>query len=257
VIHKGNGTGNNTDSLVLAVAGHRGYIGRIVINQLDRRGIKYYKIPSFHDLQPEKIERETPEGRVVLVNCAGSTLRQDQSVHHNIYINNVGSLEKLICAFANRLHSVLHMSTTHLNSPELDNEYTRAKKDSEEYLNETASRYSFEGVNLRLPTIWSIKYLKDRSLLHDIASNDLEESIGLVRFPAAIVHIAPEMSIGIQIERFLNGEREKIGYDNLNSWTGNVVQLIDLLRTRASSSSNTENELKKIYEHWRLQTFNS
>jgi len=226
------------------------------VNQLSIRGIQFYKIPSFRGLSSEEIDRETPKGKVVLINCTGSTLRQDQDIHHDIYINNVSSLEKLILAFANRIHSVLHMSTTHLNSPELENEYTRAKKECEEYLNQTASKYSFEGVNLRLPTIWSNEYLKDGSLLDDITYIDLEESINLIRFPKAIVHIAPEQSIGIQIEHFLRGDREKVCYSDLNSWTGNITQLIDLLKTEEVANSNTENELKQIYKNWRLQKFN-
>lgn len=256
MIHEGNGTGSNTDSLVVAVAGHRGYIGKIVVNQLSDRGAQFCKIPSFRDLSSEEINRETPKGRVVLINCTGSTLRRNQDIHHDIYADNVISLEKLILAFANRMHSVLHMSTTHLNSPELDNEYTRAKKESEEYLNQTASKYSFEAVNLRLPTIWSYHYLKEESLLNDITSIDIEESINLIRFPKAIVHIAPEKSIGIQVGRFLNGDREKVGYDDLNSWTGDITQLIDLLKTREATNSNIENEIKQIYNNWRFQKFN-
>lgn len=256
MIHEGNGTGNNTDSLVVAVAGHRGYIGKIVVNQLSDRGTQFYKIPSFRDLSSEEIHRETPKGRVVLINCAGSTLGRDQDILHDIYVDNVRSLEKLILAFTNRIHSVLHMSTTHLNSPELDNEYTRTKRESEEYLNQMASKYSFEAVNLRLPTIWSNEYLKEESLLNDITSIDLEESINLIRFPKAIVNIAPEKSIGIQVGHFLKGDREKVGYDDLNSWTGDITQLIDLLKTREAANSNTENELKQIYKNWRLQKFN-
>jgi len=256
VIHKGNGTGNNTDSLVLAVAGHRGYIGKIVANQLSKRDIEFYKIPSFRNLSSEEIDRETPKGRVVLINCAGSTLLQDQDMNRDIYVDNVRSLEKLILAFANRMHSVLHMSTIHLDSPELDNVYTRAKKECEEHLNQTASKYSFEGVNFRLPTIWSSEYLKVESLLHDITSTDLEESINLIRFPKAIVHIAPETSVGVQIEHFLKGDREKVGYDDVNSWTGNITQLIDLLKNGEVANSSTENELKQIYKNWRLQKFN-
>jgi len=257
VIHESNTTGNHTDSLVVAIAGHSGYIGKIVVNELSNRGIQFYKIPSFRGLSSEEIDRETPKGKVVLINCAGSTLRQGQDIHHDIYVNNVRSLEKLILAFANRIHSVLHMSTTHLDSPVLENAYTRAKKECEEYLNQTASEYSFEAVNLRLPTIWSNEYLKDESLLHDITHIDLEESINLIRFPKAIVHIAPEKSIGIQIEHFLSGAREKVGYSDLNSWIGNVTQLIHLLKTEEVANSNIENELKQIYKNWRLQKFNS
>ena len=226
------------------------------MNQLSNRGIEFYKIPSFRDLSSEEIDRETPKGKVVLINCAGSTLRQDQDIHDDIYVNNVRSLEKLILAFANRMHLVLHMSTTNLNSPELDNGYTRAKKKSEEYLNQTAFKYLFKAINLRLPTIWSNAYLKDKSLLDDITSIDLEESMSMIRFPKAIVHIAPEKSIGIQIDHFLKGDTEKLGYDDLNSWTGNITQLIDLLKTEEAVNSNIENEIKQIYKKWRIQKIN-
>ena len=256
MIHDANGTGSNTDSLVVAIAGHTGYIGKIVMNQLSNRGIQFYKIPSFRDLSSEEIDGEIAKGRVVLINCAGRTLRHDQDIRHDIYEDNVRSLEKLIFAFANRMHSVLHMSTAHLNSPELDNEYTRAKKESEEHLNQMALKYSFEGVNFRLPTIWSSEYLKAKSLLDDITSINLEESINLVRSPKATVQIAPEKSLGVQIELFLKGERRRVAYDDLDSWTGNVTQLINLIKSGEAASSSIENELQRIYKSWKLQKFN-
>ncbi len=242
--------------MVVAIAGHTGYIGTIVVNHLNDTGIKYFNLPRFHDLTPEEIDLVTPKGKVVLINCSGSTPRQDHSANRDIYVNNIKSIEKLTSAFASRFHSILHMSTTHLNSPEIRTEYTNAKKDSEDYLNQMASKYSFEVVNLRLPTIWSQACLKNESLLHDITANSLEGTTNLIRSPHAVVHIAPEETIGFQIKHFLGHNREKIVYDQSNSWAGSIMQLIDLLKSENSSSSYIENELKRIYNFWRSRRVN-
>ena len=241
---------------MVAIAGHSGYIGKIVINDLVNKGIRFYKIPSFRDLSSEEIDKDTPAGKVVLINCAGSTLRQDQDRSHDVYVNNLGSIEKLILAYANRLHSLLHMSTTHLNSLEHDNEYTMAKNDCERFLNHSASNFSFQGVSLRLPTIWSNKYLKENSLLDDIVSVDIEKTISLIRSPNAIVHIASENSIGIQVGHFLKGQINELGYSELNSWKGKVSQLIELLKADDVAISSIEKELKLIYKNWQLRKFN-
>lgn len=218
---------------------------------MNNTGTKYYKIPGFRCLTSEEIDLATPNGKVILINCSGNTPRQDQAANRDIYVNNVKSIEKLTSAFANRMHSVLHMSTSHLNFPEIRTEYTNAKKDSEDYLNQMASKHSFEVVNLRLPTIWSNKYLKDESLLHDITTAGLEGVMNLIRSPEAIIHIALEESIGIQIRHFLERNSEKADYDHSNSWTGSITQLINLLQTENLSSSYIENELKRTYKYWR------
>ena len=245
------------DSLVVVIAGHAGYIGRLVINYLNHARLEHHTIPSFRDLTPGEIDSGTPEGKVILINCSGSTLRQDPQLNHNVYLNNTESLRKLIEAFADRLDSVLHMSTTHLDSPEILNSYTNSKKYSESYLNEMAAKYSFAAVNLRLPTIWSSKFLKKDSLLSDITTTNFEELNRLIRFPEAIVQIATQESMGIQVARFLGKEVDKVGFDDSNSWTGNIGGLINLLISGEEPSSTTEIELKRIFLHWKSQKINS
>lgn len=254
--HDDNDTGNQTDSLVVAIAGHTGYIGGIVLNQLDKIGTKYYKIPCFRNITAEEINLAAPKGKIVLINCSGSTPRQDQGANRDIYVNNVKSLEKLVSAFANRTYSILHMSTTHLNSQEILTEYANAKKDAEEYLNQMSSQYSFEAVNLRLPTIWSTEYIKEESLLHDITATSLEKVKKLIRSPQAIAQIASEETIGIQIKHFLENNGEKIGYDQSNSWTGSITQLIKLLKSENDSHLYSQSELKRIYNYWKPQRGN-
>lgn len=240
----------------MAIAGHTGYIGRIVVNHLNKIGIKHYKIPRFQDLTAKEIDLETPKGKVVLINCSGSTPRWDPGTNRDLYINNVESVEKLISAFASRIHSMLHMSTAHLNFPDIQNDYTNAKKNAEDYLNQMASKYSFKVVILRLPTIWSQEYIKDESLLHDITASRIESAKDLIRSPETVVHIAPEETIGIHIKNFLELGKEKAVFDHSNSWTGSIAQLINLLQSDFDSSLYSENELKRIYNYWMSQKVN-
>jgi hypothetical protein len=257
VIHERNDTSTHTDSLVVAIAGHTGFIGQIVVNELNKAGIDYYKIPSFRSLSAEEINLRTPVGRVALINCSGSTLQKNPAINRDIYIDNTETLKKLVGAFAQRMDSVLHMSTAHLNSPELVTMYTEAKKDSEEYLIEAASKYSFKGINLRLPTIWSSKQMKVDSLLDDITAINLNDLRSLIRSPEALIHVAPEMSLGIQVKRFLSSEVDIVGFDNSNSWFGSIIRLIDLLNTKEDSLTYIENELRRIFVEWRVVKFNS
>lgn len=252
MIHKNNNTSNFIDSSVIAIAGHTGYVGKIVVNELSVAQIEHYKIPPFRNLTAEKINQETPAGKIMLINCTGRTLRQNVEDNFKIYQDNTESLMKLIEAFANRLHAVLHMSTNHLNASELVTEYAYAKKDSEEYLIKMASNYSFKAINLRLPTIWSAEYIKEGSLLDDISVTDIQNLNNQIRFPDSMVQISTDKRLGIEVKQFLSGEFDKVGFDNFNSWTGNVEQLIKLLRTEDNSGSNSIDELKQIFDHWRL-----
>jgi hypothetical protein len=255
--HGGKNTGSYGDSLVTAIAGHSGYIGKILRNSLDNAALSYCKIPSFRYLSVEEIDLAVPEGKVVLINASGSTPKLESRKSEDIYSNNVESVKKLINALKNRLHSVLHMSTTHLDFPEYSSAYVNAKREAEEYLSQMAFKFSFEIVNLRLPTIWSKQFLKRRSLLDDITSPYSEELETLLRFPKANIHVAPENSFEIQIRHFLSGSSKKIGFDSSNSWTGNVMQLVDLLEAGVKSRSSTENELKQIFQHWKLEKLDS
>lgn len=241
----------------MAIAGHTGFIGQIVVNELNKADIEYHKIPSFRSLTAEEINLRIPAGRVALINCSGSTPQKNSEMNRDIYMNNTESLKKLVGAFAQRMDSVLHMSSAHLNSPELLTMYTEAKKHSEEYLIQAASKYSFKGINLRLPTIWSSKQMKVDSLLDDITAINLNDSRSLIRTPEALIHVAPEMSIGIQVKRFLNSEIDRVGFDSSNSWFGSIVRLIDLLKTEEDSLTCVENELRRIFDDWRLKKFNS
>lgn len=257
MIHDSNDTSTNTDSLVVAIAGHTGFIGQIVVNELDKAGIEHYKIPSFRSLTAEEINLRTPAGRVALINCSGSTLQKNSEMNRDIYMNNTESLKKLVGAFAQRMDSALHMSTVHLNSPELVTMYTEAKKDSEEYLIEAASKYSFIGINLRLPTIWSSKQMKVDSLLDDITAMNLNDMMSLIRTPEALIHVAPETSMGILVKRFLGDEMDRVGFDNSNSWFGSLARLIDLLNREVDSHTFIENELRRIFNDWWVVKFNS
>lgn len=241
----------------MAIAGHTGFVGQIVVNQLNKAGIKYYKIPSFRYLNSEEISLQTPAGKISLINCSGSTLQKNSELNRDIYINNTESLKKLVGAFAERVDSVLHMSTAHLNDPQLTTLYTEAKKDAEEYLMAAASKYSFKGVNLRLPTIWSSRLMKFDSLLDDITVINFKEMKGLIRNPEALIQVAPEKSLEVQVQRFLLGEIDRVGFDDSNSWTGSIAGLIDVLSAGEDPYPSIENELRRILNVWRLARFHS
>jgi hypothetical protein len=253
MIHEGNITGTDEDSYVVAVSGHAGFVGSIIALELKNRGINYYKIPSYRELSPKELDSLAPKGKIVLINCSGSTPKRDLELNRDIFKNNVEGLEKLINAFGNRLHSVLHMSTMHLNFPEKVTEYTKAKLYAEEYLNQQSAERSFIGLNLRLPTVWSSHQLKEESLLDDITNINVEEMMSTIRSPDSIVQIAPGKSLGIQVLQFLGNDLRKIGFNESNCWIGEINQLIELLETKNSSVSWVENDLKQIFQHWRLR----
>ena len=257
MIHERNDTSTHADTSVVAIAGHTGFIGQIVVSELNKAGINYFKIPSFRSLTAEEINLQAPAGRIALINCSGSTPQRKSEINHGIYINNTESLKKLVSAFDQRIDSFLQMSTAHLNSPELLSLYTEAKKDSEDYLIEAASKNSFMGINLRLPTIWSTKQMKVGSLLDDITSMKFKDIRSLIRTPEALIHVATEMSVGIQIRRYLAKEFDRMGFDNSNSWFGNILRLADILDSEEDSLTLIENDLRQTFHHWRVVKFNS
>jgi hypothetical protein len=257
MIHKTNITANPTDSTVIAVAGHNGFIGQIVSKKLTEARIEFHRIPGFRELTTEEINDSVPPGKILLINCTGKTPKLDSVLNNNVFIDNTESLKNLVNAFAGRLASILQMSTSHLDSLEIRTDYARSKESAERYLKEISEENGVEGIILRLPTIWSTTNLKDESLLSDLKDTDIQNLNGLIRDSTGIVKIAPERSLGIEVIKFLNRDIKNLGFDSVNSWEGTVGELIEHLGTNRSPKYSVLEELKNIYDHWRTLAVNS
>jgi hypothetical protein len=257
MIHKTNITANPTDSTVIAVAGHNGFIGQIVSKKLAKAKIEFYRIPSFRELTTEEINHSVPPGKIILINCTGKTPRPNSDLDTSVFLDNIESLKNLVNAFAGRLTSILHMSTSHLNSLEIRTDYASSKESAEKYLEEISEENGFEGIILRLPTIWSVDNLKDDSLLSDLKATDIQNVNGLIRDSTGIVKIASERSLGIEVIKFLNRDIKNLGFDNFNSWEGTIGDLIEQLGTSKVQEYSVLDELKDIYNHWRTLEVNS
>lgn len=219
--------------------------------------IEFHRVPGFRELTTEEINDSVPPGKILLINCTGKTPKLDSVLNNNVFIDNTESLKNLVNAFAGRLTSILHMSTSHLNSLEIRTDYAISKESAERYLKEISEENGFDGIILRLPTIWSVDNLKEDSLLSDLKATDIQNVKGVIRDSTGIVKIAPERSLGIEVIKFLNRDFKTLGFDNLNSWEGTVGDLIELLGTNRIQEYSVLDELKDIYNHWRTLEVNS